>query len=96
MHQEFIVHCTVEELADHLGSLKAKIAELSKVEDDIKAELLDRGVISAEGTSYILTVSQQSRKVFDQAAAKEALGPQFVEANTKTTTYPVIKVSARK
>ena len=81
---------------DELGTLKAKIAELKKREDELKDILESAGVTKAEGELFRVTITESVRETLDMEAVRAKLSPQFIRAHTKETHYTTVRVSARK
>ena len=84
--------------ADRLGAIKAQLAEIKKIEDALKAELTALGVGSYEGDMFRATVSITEKVTVDWKAVCEKLEPsrQLVTAHTSHTSFPVVRVFARK
>jgi hypothetical protein len=83
-------------LVDQLGILKAEIAALQAEEKKLKEQLIALGLGSHEGLMYDANVTEKSRDSLDMDAVRAKLSPQFMRAHTKTTTYPEVRVTARK
>jgi hypothetical protein len=83
------------QLADELGQVKAEAAEVKAREDALKAELIARGVASAEGTLFRATVNETLRETLDAALIRSEMGPSWVSAHSKIGVVTTVKVSAR-
>jgi len=86
----------VIDTCDRLGEIKAQIADLEKIEKKLKEDLVATGIKVGEGSLFRVTVTTGTRESLDMEAVKEKLSPQFIRANTKTTEYTTVRVSARK
>jgi hypothetical protein len=83
-------------LYDQLGFIKAEIAHLQDQEKAIKEQIIAQGFGSYNGQMFDVTVSPTTRDTLDMEAVRAKLSPQFIRSHTKTTTYPTIRVTARK
>lgn len=88
---------STESLIDLLGSMKAQIAEMAKVENAIKAALIERIGVgnAAEGDVFRVAISAAERAVLDMAAVRAKLSPQFIAAHTNVSEVISVRVSAR-
>ena len=80
---------------DRLGELKAQIADLAKLEAEVKTELKELGPGSYEGEKYRVTISDSERDTLDMTAVREKLSAQFLRAHTTTSTVRSLRVTAR-
>ena len=84
---------------DTLGALNAKIAELTKQADAIKAELKDQASLSGqkvfEGASYKATYSESNRSTVDwkALAAEMNIPADLIAKHTKTSAVYTIKTT---
>lgn len=84
---------------DTLGALNAKIAELTKQADAIKAELKDAASLSGqkvfEGATYKATFSESNRSTVDwkAIAAELSIPADLIAKHTKTSAVYTIKTS---
>lgn len=90
-------------IIDRLGDLRAQIADLKAVEEQLLASIKDMGVGAHEGSAYRATVSEvAARESLDPKAMEEKLRELGVDGrwfskNTKTVKgYVTVKVAARK
>ena len=82
-------------VVDQLGGIQAQIAELRKIEKELKGHIFDQG--SCEGDLFKATVIEAERRTVDWKAVAQKLNPshQLVRAHSKTTTVCTVKVTAR-
>jgi len=87
-------------LVDKLGQVKAHLADLKKLENELKQDLIDSGLASIDGTFYRVAISECDGKTsIDWKAIAEKFNPsrQLVTANTTYgDDYVTVRVSARK
>lgn len=83
-------------LVDQLGFIKAEIAHLQDQEKALKEQIIAQGFGTHHGQMYDVTVSPTTRETLDMEAVRAKLSPQFMRAHTNTTTYPTVRVTARK
>jgi hypothetical protein len=81
---------------DRLGEIMAQIAELSKLERELKDVMIAAGIGAHDGELFRVTVSQYERETLDLAAVREKLSPQFLRAHTNVTPVTTVRVVARK
>lgn len=85
---------------DRLALIKARMAELSAEEKDLKESLIAAGLPAIDGTAHRVAVSQCSGRVsidWETIAAKFSPSRQLIAAHTSTgAPYAVVRVSARK
>ena len=86
---------SIGELADQLGHVKAEAAEVKAREDALRAELISRGVESAEGWLFRVTVTQGTRWTLDAERIKAELGELWTVAHSKVSTVTTLRVTAR-
>ena len=93
-----VVSLDLVKIVDQLGEVKAKIAHLKKIEDDLKAQLIASGATEQDGTLFRATVSCSNREAIDWKAVAEKLEPsrQLVTAHTTYTPTTTVRVTARK
>jgi histidine ammonia-lyase len=65
----------VIETCDKLGQIKAQIAELQKVEEKLKQDLIATGIRTGEGELFRVTVSRGQRETLDMEAVREKAEP---------------------
>lgn len=91
---------TLEDVVDRLAYLKAKVAEIRKEEDALKAILSASGKSVVESKFYRCTISDISGKPtvdWQAIAMKFEPSRQLIRANTKIgESYTQIRVFARK
>ena len=90
-------------IIDRLGDIRAQIADLKAVEEQLIAEVKALGAGAHEGAAYRATVSEVAeRSTLDPKAAEEKLRELGVDGrwfskNLKTVRgYVTVKVAARK
>jgi hypothetical protein len=86
---------SVGELADQLGHVKAEAAEVAAREQALRAELVARGVESAEGMLFRVSVTQATRWTLDSERIKAELGELWAVAHSKVSTVTTLRVTAR-
>src|SRR5690242_17350519 len=86
---------SVGEIADQLGHVKAEAAEIKAREEALKAELVSRGVESAEGMLFRATVSQATRWTLDADRIKAEMGELWTVAHSKVSAVTTLRVTAR-
>ena len=86
---------SIGELADQLGHVKAEAAEIKGREDALRAELISRGVESAEGMLFRVTVTRATRWTLDAERIKAELGELWTVAHSKVSTVTTLRVTAR-
>jgi hypothetical protein len=80
---------------DTLGEIKAQIADLLKVEKDIKASLEGLAPGTYAGETFQLSISVADRETLDMEAVREHLSRQFIAAHTNVTSVRTVRVAAR-
>jgi hypothetical protein len=80
---------------DHLGVIKARIAELQTEHDRLRDILVENGPGAYEGEFFRATVSESERHTLDMDAVREKLGPKWCEKHTNVTEFPRVCVTAR-
>lgn len=84
---------------DELGRIRAKIAELKKQEDALKAEVAAMGPGAYEGALFRATVSTYETARFDASAAREKLIKEgfarWVRDHTSTAESTKVAVVSR-
>jgi hypothetical protein len=86
---------TVGELVDALGTIKARVADLTATEKVLRDALAGHGPGEYEGDRWRATVSVGERSNLDMDAVRAKLSPQFIAAHTTTTPTTTVKVVAR-
>ena len=80
---------------DALGELKARIAELTKLEKELKQALEELPAGAYEGELFRLSISVADRETLDMEAVRAHLSRQFIVAHTNVTTVRTLRVAAR-
>ena len=87
-------------LVDNLGTVKAQIAKLQKLETRLVNRLKDKGLGVYEGSLFQANVFSQGRTDVDwEAVAREVamiIPPRILLKHTKSTSIVVCKVTARR
>ena len=98
MSKAQVVRLDLAKVVDQLGEVKAKIAHLKTVEDQLKKQLVESGEVEADGSVFRATVSFTNREQIDWKAVAEKLEPsrQLITAHTSFTASTTVRVSARK
>ena len=98
MSKAQVVRLDLAKVVDQLGEVKAKIAHLKTVEDQLKKQLVESGEVEADGSVFRATVSFSNRETVDWKAVAEKLEPsrQLITAYTTVTPSTTVRVSARK
>ena len=85
---------------DRLALIKARMAELSAEEKQLKETLTASGLDAIDGTAHRVAVSHCAGRVsidWETIAAKFSPSRQLIAAHTSTgALYAVVRVSARK
>lgn len=81
---------------DALGEIKARIADLEKIEKDLRERVVAMGVGAHEGDTFRATVSVSEREKLDMDAVRQKLSPQFIRAHTTVSDVTMVRVVARK
>ncbi len=88
---------------DRLGEIKARIADLKRIEAELTAEIIAQGVGAYEGHYYRAVVSETGPSFsLDVTAAEEKLrelgvdGRWFVHHQRERKGFTSVRVSARK
>src|SRR5580692_5330384 len=85
----------VGELVDQLGTVKAEIANLETREKNLRAELLKRCVIKAEGDQYAAAVTQAVRWTLDTKAVRSEMGDGWFDRRCRQSLVTTVTVAAR-
>src|SRR5258707_10187861 len=85
----------VGELVDQLGSVKAEIADLETREKNLRAELLKRCVIEAEGAQYAAAITQAVRWTLDAKAVRAEMGDNWWNGRCRHSLVTTVTVAAR-
>ncbi len=85
-------------LADELGTIRAKMANLKDRETEIRNIMLESGVKAMEDKKFRAVVVESLRKNIDWKAIAEKLKPsrQLVTAHTTEKEVVSIRVNARR
>ena len=83
----------VVEIVDQLGSVKAEIADLEARE--LRAELLKRCVIEAEGAQYAAAVTQAVRWTLDTKSVRAEMGDVWFDRRCQQSLVTTVTVAAR-
>ena len=85
-------------LADQLGELQARMAELAAEERELKDKLIDEGVGTHEGDLFNATVVESIRKTtaWKAIAKKLNASTQMIAGNTTEQEVVSVRVTARK
>lgn len=85
-------------LVDELGKLRAKIADLTAKEEELKETLRNSGESEIEGRLFRVTVSRTDVATVNWKEVANRLNPssQLVNANTTVKERVTVKVVARK
>src|SRR5580692_4028324 len=85
----------VGEIVDQLGTVKAEIADLETREKTLRAELLKRCVIEAEGAQYAAAVTQAVRWTLDTKAVRSEMGDTWFDRRCRQSLVTTVTVAAR-
>lgn len=83
-------------LADAIGDLDAQIKVLETDLKAAKAEAKARGISEAVGDLYEIKVISSFRVTLNKDAVVAKLGEKWVEANSKTSAFEQVRVTALK
>jgi hypothetical protein len=86
---------SIGEIVDQLGHAKAALADAQAAESALKAELISRGITSADGALFRATVSNSTRWTLDANAIRETMGELWCVSHSKVSTVTSVRVSAR-
>jgi hypothetical protein len=86
---------SVGEIVDHLGHVKAEAAEVKAREEQLKAELIARGVSEAEGMLFRAVVTEATRWTLDADRIRSEMGEAWCNARSKVSSVTTLRVSAR-
>jgi len=78
--------------ADRYAALKAIVDAAEKELKLLKAEIVATGSDLVKGDEYDVKVNLGERTTLDAKAVLAALGADWVKANSKATTYEILKV----
>lgn len=81
---------------DLFGEVKAQMAELKEIHDNLRDLIAGRGPGAYEGELFRATVSVGQRNTLDMDAVREKLSAQFIRAHTNTVEVTTVKSTARK
>lgn len=87
-------------LADQLGEVKARIADLEERETEIRDALVKSGVDACDGELFRATVARHSQESVNWRAVVEGLKPskeltRSIKRNTSSVERTCVKVSSR-
>src|SRR5580692_10451598 len=83
------------ELVDELGTVKAEIADLETREITLRAELLRRCIIEAEGAQYAAAVTQAVRWTLDTKSVRAEMGDVWFDRRCRQSLVTTVTVAAR-
>lgn len=89
---------TIHDLApvvDRLGTVKAQISDLTKVESELKQKLIDSGYKEVDGKLFRATVSNTTKETLVPKLVKMALTAAKYKACLRTTKSTVVRVNSR-
>lgn len=87
---------TTSQTVDALGKVRDKIAQLEAEEKELAAALKELGAGHVVGKLYEATIYEGSKSTVDMGVLRTVLNAQFIEDNTKKSTYLSVKVTALK
>ena len=90
-----IVTNHLTDTVDHLGVIKARIAELKTEEHRLRTILIESGPGAYEGEFYRATVSESERHTLDMDAVRAKLSAKWIAKHLNTTEVTIVKVTAR-
>jgi len=83
-----------KELVDEFGFAKARTKKTLDIENELKAEIINRDIVRAEGDYYQVSVSDQIRWTLIKEDVIDKLGQDWVEHHSKASQATVVRVSA--
>ncbi len=83
------------DLVDQLGAIKAELADVKAREDELKAQLIARGLPEAEGALFRATVSQGVRWTLDVERVRAEMGAAWCDQRSKVASVTGVRISAR-
>jgi ParB-like chromosome segregation protein Spo0J len=83
-------------LADRYADIKAEIEGLTRLLDEVKAEIKAAGREEIIGDRNVVTLSLSERSTLDTTAAKKLLTAEQIAACTKVALVETIRVKAIK
>ena len=86
---------SIGEVVDALGHAKAEAAEVKAREEALRAELIARGVETAEGMLFRATLSQSARWTLDAERIRQELGELWCISHSKVSAVTSVRVTAR-
>src|SRR5437764_10648443 len=89
----------VGDLADQLGDVKVRIADLEAREKSLRDELVRRGVAGTQGKRFSASIASEVRWTLNTAAVKTEMGADWWDARcrqsvTKVCVSPIAVVAA--
>lgn len=87
---------TTSQTVDALGKVRAKIAQLEEEEAALSAELKKLGEGHVVGKLYEATIFKGTKGTVDMNVMRATLNPQFLDDNTKRSSYIAVKVTLLK
>lgn len=80
---------------DELAEVKAKIADLQKIEKALTASLKATGLERIVGTKHEATISLSERETVDVKQLRADLGEDIIQPYLRTTLVETLRVTAR-
>ena len=88
-------HSEIAATVDHLGDIKAEIADLKIREKHAKTLLIDAGVTVAEGDLFRVTISTADRITLDSKKVRAFLTAVQISEASRTTPVTTVRIAAR-
>jgi hypothetical protein len=86
---------SIGEFVDQLGHAKAEAAEIKAREEAPRAELIARGIETAEGMLFRASVTERTRWTLDAERIKAEMGELWTVSHSKVATVTSVRVTAR-
>jgi ParB-like chromosome segregation protein Spo0J len=86
----------INTLADRYAAIKAEIDGLTRLLDEVKAEIKAAGREEIVGERNVVTLALSERSTLDTAAVKKLLTAEQIAACTKVSLIETIRVKAIK
>jgi hypothetical protein len=90
-----IISNHLTDTVDHLGVIKARIAELKTEEDRLRTILIENGPGAYEGEFYRASVFQSERHTLDMDAVRAKLSAKWIAKHTNSIEVITVRVVAR-
>ena len=90
-----VIAPVIQAACDELGKVQAQLAPLKNRESELKEMLLAAGMPEIEGSLFRAKIVSATRWTVDVAAAKDALGKDWVAANSSVSTVRQVRVAPR-